>query len=336
MRAYTRCAWIAVHTTHSKERIEMLQRACSVIFLVAVIASLPCGAQGGAQSALQSAFVGRQVRIEIDMPGTQQGVDLRVEREDPMDWRAYSSRLKQFGPAIRSGDRATITTLVVKKNLIEFQLDGGGFGTFWDDTRTTIAPYQIEKSSYERQLENDIRDTSDPQKKRDLQRELDRVRQRREREQRADDRAAQIASQLKAQEMADKRMRGGSRFNLRWSGSIPQDQLTSETVMKLLDGYIDFGNLQGQKPILQPAAQNAAAANANAPANGAPASPITQLKRDMQMGAISELLGLGRMLSESTSEEGLKTQIFEYLPNDYRAEVTYVDGVVVRYSITSR
>src|ERR1035438_6278043 len=336
MRAYTRCAWIAVHTTHSKERIEMLRRACSVIFLVAVIASLPCGAQGGGQSALQSAFVGRQVRIEIDMPGTQQGVDLRVEREDSMDWRAYSSRLKQFGPAIRSGDRATITTLVVKKNLIEFQLDGGGFGTFWDDTRTTIAPYQIEKSSYERQLENDIRDTSDPQKKRDLQRELDRVRQRREREQRADDRAAQIASQLKAQEMADKRMRGGSRFNLRWSGSIPQDQLTSETVMKLLDGYIDFGNLQGQKPMLQPAAQNAAAANANAPANGAPASPITQLKRDMQMGAISELLGLGRMLSESTSEEGLKTQIFEYLPNDYRAEVTYVDGVVVRYSITSR
>jgi len=121
----------------------MLRR---VIFFAIVIASLPCGAQGG-QSALQSAFVGRQVRIEIDMPGTQQGVDLRVERDDPMDWKAYSSRLKQFGPAIRSGDRATITTLVVKKNLIEFQLDGGGFGTFWDDTRTTVTPYQIEKSS---------------------------------------------------------------------------------------------------------------------------------------------------------------------------------------------
>jgi len=56
----------------------------------------------------------------------------------------------------------------------------------------------------------------------------------------------------------------------------------------------------------------------------------------MQVGEISELLGLGRMLSESTSEEGLKTQIFEYLPNDYRVEVTYVDDVVVRYSITSR
>ncbi len=318
----------------------MLRRACSVTLLTIVptifaiaTASLPCGAQGGGQSALQSAFIGRQVRIEIDMPGTQQGVDLRVEHDDPMDWRAYTSRLKQFGPAIRSGDRATVTTLVVKKNLIEFHLDGGGFGTFWDDTRTTVTPYQIEKSSYERQLENDIRNTSDPQKKRDLQRELDRVRYRREREQAADNRAAQIASQLKAQEVADKRIRGGSRFNLRWSGSIPQDQLTPETVMKLLDGYVNFGDLAGQKPILEPVAQNIAAPNA--PAN-APNSPITQLKRGMQIGEISELLGLGRMLSESTSEEGLKTQIFEYLPNDYRVEMTYVDGVVVRYSITSR
>ncbi len=318
----------------------MLRRACSVIFFTVIptifaiaIASLPCGAQGG-QSGLQDYFVGRQVRIEIDMPGTQQGVDLRVEHDDPMDWRAYSSRLKQFGPAIRSGDRATVTTLVVKKNLIEFHLDGGGFGTFWDDSSTTVAPYRVDKSSYERQLERDISNTTDPQKRRDLQRELDRVRQRREREQRADDRAAQIASQLKAQQVADKRIRGGSRFNLRWAGSIPQEQLTPEAVMKLLDGYISFGDLRGEKPILQPTAQNPQV-NPNTPAN-APASPITQLKRGMQIGEISELLGLGRQLSQSTSEEGLKTQIFEYLPNDYRVEMTYVDGVVVRYSITSR
>jgi hypothetical protein len=318
----------------------MLRRACSVIFFTVIptifaiaIASLPCGAQSG-QSGLQDYFVGRQVRVEIDMPGTQQGVDLRVEHDDPMDWRAYSSRLKQFGPAIRSGDRATVTTLVVKKNLIEFHLDGGGFGTFWDDSSTTVAPYRVDKSSYERQLERDISNTTDPQKRRDLQRELDRVRQRREREQRADDRAAQIASQLKAQQVADKRIRGGSRFNLRWAGSIPQEQLTPEAVMKLLDGYISFGDLRGEKPILQPTAQNPQV-NPNTPAN-APASPITQLKRGMQIGEISELLGLGRQLSQSTSEEGLKTQIFEYLPNDYRVEMTYVDGVVVRYSITSR
>ena len=315
----------------------MLLRHRLIVPLVVSLGALPALAQGNAQSTLQNYFVGRQVTLQIDMPGTQQGVDLRMDRDDPMDWKAYSNRLKQFGPAIRSGDRSTITTLVVKKNLIEFQLDGGGFGTFWDDSSTTVTPYHVDKSSYEKQLENDIRNTSDAQRKRDLQRELDRVRYRREREQAADDRAAQIASQMKTQQVADKRLRGGSRFNLRWTGSIPQDQLTPEAVMKLLEDYIDFGNLASQKPILQAAAQNTAAtANAKAPAGGASGAPVTQLKRGMQIGDVSEMLGLGRMTSQSTSEEGLKTQIFEYLPNDYRVEVTYVDGVVVRYSISSR
>jgi hypothetical protein len=308
-----------------------------IVFLCAMtVAVMPATAQSSGQSALQNYFVGRQVKLQIDMPGTQQGVDLRLDRDDPMDWKAYSSRMKQFGPAIRSGDRSTITTIVVKKNLIEFQLDGGGFGTFWDDSSATVTPYHVEKSSYEKQLENDIRNTGDPQRKRDLQRELDRVRNRREREQRADDRAAQIASQLKAQQVADKRTRGGSRFNLRWAGNIPPDQLTPDAVMKLLQDYVDFGDLQAEKPIFQATAENLAPANTNAPATGAPSSPITQMKRGMQIGEVSQLLGLGRQLSQSTSEEGLKTQIFEYLPEDYRVEVTYVDGVVVRYSISSR
>jgi len=313
----------------------MLRRTFVTFLLALALALVPGFAQNSGQSALQNYFVGKQVTLQIDMPGTQQGVDLRVERDDPMDWKQYSGRLKQFGPAIRSGDRATVTTLVVKKNLIEFQLDGGGFGTFWDDSSTTVTPYHVDKSSYEKQLERDINNTTDPQKRRDLQRELDYVRSRREREQRADDRAAAIASQLKTQQVADKRLRGGSRFNLRWNGSIPQDQLTPQAVMKLLDDYIDFGNLEAEKAILQPVAQNTATTT-NPPAKSAAASPITQLKRGMQIGEVSELLGLGRQLSQSTSEEGLKTQIFEYLPNDYRAEVTYVDGVVVRYSISSR
>jgi len=80
---------IAVHTTQLQERIGMLRRAGSVIFFAATIASLPCGAQGG-QTSLQNYFVGRQVRVEIDMPGTQQGVDLRVERDDP--WTGKATR----------------------------------------------------------------------------------------------------------------------------------------------------------------------------------------------------------------------------------------------------
>ncbi len=313
----------------------MLRSATAILFLGSMLSISAFAAQAGGQSALQSYFVGKQVTLQIDMPGTAKGVDLRQDRDDPMDWKQYSSRLKEFGPAIRTRDRSTITTLVVKKNLIEVQLDGGGFGTFWDDDSTTVTPYHVDKSNYERQLERDIRDTSDPQRRRDLQRELDRVRRNREREQRSDDRAAQIASQIKTQQVADKRIRGGSRFNLRWNGAIPQEQLTPDAVMKMLEAYVDFGDLQQQKPILQATATNPIAPAA--PATGADGStPMTQLRRGMQIGEVSQLMGLGRQLSQSTSEEGLKTQIFEYLPNDYRVEVTYVDGIVVRYSIESR
>jgi hypothetical protein len=311
----------------------MRRRSAAILFL-GLMSSIVGFAQGSGQSALQSYFVGRQVTLQIDMPGTAKGVDLRQDRDDPMDWKQYSSRLKEFGPAMRSGDRSTITTVVVKKNLIEFQLDGGGFGTFWDDDSTTVTPYHVDKSNYEKQLERDIRDTTDPQRRRDLQRELDRVRRNREREQRYDDRAAQIASQMKTQQVADKRIRGGSRFNVRWNGAIPQNQLTPDAVMKMLEAYIDFGDLQQQKPILGATATNPPPPSA--PATGAAATPMTQLKRGMQIGEVSQLMGLGRQLSQSTSEEGLKTQIFEYLPNDYRVEVTYVDGIVVRYSIESR
>ena len=311
----------------------MIRRACCLAFLFSA-AVLAASAQGP-QSSLQSYFVGKQVTLKIDMPGTQQGVDLRVDNDDPMDWKKYSNRLKESGAAIRSGDRSTITTIVVKKNLIEFQLDGGGFGTFWDDTSTTVTPYHVDKSNYEKQLEQDIRNTSDPQRRRDLQRELDHVRNRREREQRADDRAAAIASELKTQQVADRRLRGGSRFNLRWAGSIPQDQLTPDAVMKLLDAYVDFGDLAAEKPLFQQTAQNQSA-KLQPVAAPAGSSAVTQLKRGMQIGEVSSMLGLGRQLSQTTSEEGLKTQIFEYLPEDYRVEVTYVDGVVVRYSINSR
>jgi hypothetical protein len=312
----------------------MLRRAIAILFVGLMFSLSGFAAQASGQSALQSYFVGKQVTLQIDMPGTAKGVDLRQDRDDPMDWKQYSSRLKEFGPAIRSGDRSTITTLLVKKNLIEFQLDGGGFGTFWDDDSTTVTPYHVDKSSYEKQLERDIRDTSDPQRKRELQRQLDYVRRQREREQRTDDRAAQIASQMKTQQVTDKRLRGGSRFNLRWNGSIPQDQLTPDALMKMLGAYIDFGDLQQQKAILQATATNPPAPSA--PPAGAVSTPMTQLKRGMQIGEVSQLMGLGRQLSQSTSEEGLKTQIFEYLPNDYRVQVTYVDGVVVRYSIESR
>jgi hypothetical protein len=293
---------------------------------------LPSNAQSGA-STIEAYFTGKEVVLRIDMPGTQKGVDLRFNKATPMDWKEYSSRIKQAGTAIRKGDTARVTAIVVKKDMVEFQLDGGGFGTFGDDTTTKVEAKATDKSDYEKDLEKQISETTDEDRKIQLQRDLDRERARRQKQEAANLRAAQVASQMKAQQVADKRAQGGSRFNLRWSGSIPADQLTPAAVMKLLADYVEFSGATAP-PSASQGQSNAAPA---ATSNGAPVgSPTAQLKRGMKMEEVATLLGPGKQLSESVGNGGLKTQVFEYLTDDRRAEVTYVEGLVVRFSISSK
>lgn len=300
--------------------------------LLAVAFPALLSAQTG--SNIVSYFTGKQVLVKIDMPGTQKGVDLRYNKDNPMNWKEYSSRIKQYGTAIHKGDVARVTTIVVKKDTIEFQLDGGGFGTLGDDSNTTVTPTSVPKSDYEKSLERQIANTDDPDKKKQLQRDLDRERARRQREDAANQRAAQVASQIKSQQVMDKRMQGGSRFNLRWQGSIPADQLTPDAVMARLSEYIDFSGFQtaGSPPL--------------APSPSMPVSqphrsqssvpPTSQLQRGMSVNDVAALLGQGKLLSESVGDNGLRTQVYEYHSGDRRAEVTFVEGTVVKFSITSQ
>jgi hypothetical protein len=287
-------------------------------------------------SALASYFVGKQVVVKIDMPGSQKGVDLRFNKPSPMDWKDYSSRIKQFGVAIRKGDVSRITNIVVKKDMIEFQLDGGGFGTFGDDTKTTVDAQTVEKSDYEKDLERQIAQTDDEDKKRSLQRDLDRERARREKLEAQNKQAAAVASQMKAQAVAQNRMQGGSRFNLRWSGSIPAGQATPEAVMKALADYVNFGAVQASESGMAPPAGSPPAENTPPAEDASAASPTAQLKRGMTMDQVNSLLGSGKQLSESVGDGGLKTQVYEYLTSDRRVEITYVDGLLVRFNISSR
>jgi hypothetical protein len=304
--------------------------------VILAVSAFSAAAQGNA-SALESYFNGKQVQLRIDMPGSQKGVDLNYDKPSAMDWKQYSSRIKQFGAAIRKGDVATVTSFVVKKDMIEFQLNGGGFGTFGDDTKTTVDPTVVEKSNYEKQLENEIANTDDEDKKRQLQKDLDRERARRDRQNAENQRAAQVASQIKAQQVEGSRMNGGSRFNLRWKGSIPSELLTPESVMKLLSDYVQFDVHAAGAPPPNGGEGHDLPPGANPPDNNAPAgSPTAQLKRGMPISDVTNLLGQGRQLSESTTAEGLKTQVFEYLPGDRRVEITYVDGLVIKFSISSR
>jgi hypothetical protein len=323
----------------------MYRRARLLVSLALILIASSARAQSG-DAAIESYFSGKQVVLKIDMPGSQKGVDLRFDKTPPMDWKEYSSRIRDFGVSIRKGDTARVTTIVVKKDMIEFQLDGGGFGTARDDTKTTVEPKVAEKSSYEKDLEAQIAATDDPDRKADLQRDLDRERARRAREDSANKRDAQAASVAKAEQVADNRMRGGSRFNLRWKGSIPAGADTPDGVMKALAEYVQFGGDSGAA--VRPAARQnggespdsgaapSSALSSNAPPAEQDASPTARLKRGMKMSEVADLLGAGKKLSVSGGDNGLETIVMEYLVDDRRVEATYVDGILIRFTISSR
>jgi hypothetical protein len=307
-----------------QEKPTVFRAATSIVLLALTLSILPLSAQTA--DSLSDYFTGKEVVLKIDMPGTQQGVDLRLNKDNPMNWKEYSNRLKSNGVSIRKGDTARVTSFLVKDDRIEFQLDGGGFGTFFDDSSTTVNPRSVDKSDYEKQLERDIANTTDDDKRRRLQRDLDRERSRRQRQQADNQDAAMVASQIKSQKVADDRLRGGSRFNLRWAGAIPADQKNPEAIKKLLANYVSFDSseMAGPPP---PAVQDTGGDS------GIPAT--AQLKRGMKMGEVSNLFGPGKQISESVGGDGLKTQVFEYVTGDRKVDVTYVEGVVVRYSISS-
>jgi hypothetical protein len=297
----------------------------SIVVFVIVLWTLVSGGQNA--DPLQS-LVGKEVVVKIDMPGTQQGVDLRFNKDNPMNWKEYSNRLKANGVAIRKGDTARVTGVVVKDDRIEFQLDGGGFGTFFDDSSSTVNPQTVDKSDYEKQLERDIANSTDDDQRRRLQRDLDRERARRQRQEDDNRNAAQVASQIKAQKVADQRLQGGSRFNLRWNGTIPPDQKSPEAVMKLLAAYVSFDGASQAGALPPPPAMQNSASDGAIPATA-------QLKRGMKMDEVTNLFGQGKQVSQSVSGDGLKTQVVEYVSGDRRVDVTYVEGLVVRYSISS-
>src|ERR1700677_1035791 len=121
-----------------QEKAAVFRSATRVVLFAMAVCALPLlNAQDS--DALSNYFTGKEVVLKIDMPGTQQGVDLSFNKDNPMNWKQYSSRLKANGVAIHKGDTARITGFVVKDDRIEFQLDGGGFGTLFDDSSTTVA-----------------------------------------------------------------------------------------------------------------------------------------------------------------------------------------------------
>ena len=137
----------------------------ALITMVCGMGLWPALASAQSELQLRQAFEGRYVIVRMDMPATHRGVDLYPEREPAVDFQSYSARLREFGVALREGDRVMVTAVRVKKKNIEFQLGGGGYGVFGDDSGSVYVPTES-KSRREKDLEKYIKDERDPDRRR--------------------------------------------------------------------------------------------------------------------------------------------------------------------------
>ncbi len=175
--------------------------------------------------------------VLLDMPGSVEGVNVRPDKRRDLDTEEYRSGLRRFGIALEEGDTAVITLIKVKDDLIEFQLDGGGYGTFFDDTDTSPDTPLKQKSEREKGLERRVRDEKDTARRAELEDELETVRDLRERENRRIQNQRDRETERKEDRIALKRLQGGSRFNLRFEGKVPRD-IRPEDITEMLEEYV--------------------------------------------------------------------------------------------------
>lgn len=304
------------------------------ILAFAWMSVLPLAAQN--EEALRRFFEGRNVRVKMDLPATKEGMDVYWRQDPPVHMQTYSQRMRQFGPALRSGDSVAVTAVKVKGKNIEFQLGGGGYGVAGDDTGSVSVP-SVPKSNREIELEKQISRESNSDNRDRLKRELARVRDQRESEERRQRARAKELEILKKQEIANLRMQAGSRINL-WfqDGRLKESVPTPQELMQMLEDWIDFGS-RGAGP--QPARTPAYSEPPPPPppptsTAGTPAVP-GRITRGMSVDQVHSILG-----NPSKAREGkqgdLPTVTETWDRADERVEVLYVGGVVVKYSTTSR
>ena len=290
----------------------------SLVLLALVAAAQPAAAQ--TEDHLRLFFEGKPVKVRIDMPGSDDGVDVYPGRTQTVDFPKHASRLKQFGTALKRGDEVMITKIKVKKDLIEFQLGGGGYGTFMDDASSDVYVPSAGKTQRERNLEKEIEKETDSAKRKKLVEERDALRKEREREDARNRAEAEQAKQLKENNVRQRRLDGGSRFNIRYERTIPGAELSPDAVMKALAEYVDFSTM-GHK------------ASEGAPAG---ATPTPAKSGDLRKGLTAEEVDaiLGRPESINQRNEGtLKVSSSTYRRNGHTITAEFVEGVLIRYTI---
>ena len=321
-----------IRASESNSRSSILLFALSCLLVIALAS--PSVAQD--ERTLKRFFEGKMVTVKIDMPATQQGIDLHPEYSPPIDFDHYSSRIKNYGTAIRNGDQVMITKIKVKGEHIEFQLGGGGFGTFGDDLATSAVSSQyIPKSNKQKQLEAELLTTTDPARRARIEVEIADEKDRRRREQQRADATAQIAKQQAETRVQEQRKGGGSRFNVRYSDHVPADAKTPTGLMHALSQWVEFppdvfgpDSPDAQKPDAEPVPPPSTAFDENKSGGFLP------IHKGMTEDDVVDVLGAPTERSESEAA-GMKVVKATYKQSGITVETQFVEGLLVKFSITN-
>ena len=299
------------------------------IFAALLLVSRGAWAQN--EAILRQAFEGKVVTVKIDMPATQQGVDVYPLDQMPVNFREVAERIKDNSTALRIGQQVMVTKVLVKKNShIEFQLGGGGYGTFGDNTSTSVSVVNQGETKAEKALRDSIKHAPGPTKRKQFEKELASLREERERENaRAEAEAKQAQSVMEAN-LRMKRAESGSRFNVRYRNGIPGDALTPDGLMRALAQYVDFGQGSG-------VASSGGGGTSDVPgkvftSGGSRPSP-SSLRKGLLLEEVETLLGPAATASE-TKEGKLTVLKRTYRKDGQRISASFVNEVLIDFAIT--
>jgi hypothetical protein len=302
------------------------------ILSVLLAFSLVPQAKPQTEAILQDYFGSKNAIAKMDLPGTNDGVDLDLmaDGRGRVDYDSYQKRLKKFGIAIRNGETATITKIKLKGKHLEFHLNGGGYGTLGDPTDTTVSWSPVPKSQREIDIEETLERGLSRERCDRLEEERDDLRRQRERQNERRRRDAEIATQEKVAAIQAKREQDGSRFNIYFASNPAENDLTRERIMRALQDCLIFSGQQtseinaGQIGRVEPQLSVVESSRLN----GA-------LKRGMSREDVDAIFGAAVMQQESR-EGKFKVLNCIYESGQERITIEYVDGVLIHYSISSR
>jgi hypothetical protein len=304
--------------------------------LLLALALTPAAALAQNEAALRQAFEGKSVSVRIAMPGTSRGVDVAPMQQPAVNFRLVADRIKDFGTALEVGQQVMVTKVVVKKDShIEFQLGGGGYGTFGDDAGTQRVFTGFEgESARERALRDSIKTAPTAAQRARLERELQTARATRQRENAKAEAEAAQANAAREANLRSRRKEGGSRFNIRYQGGIPPEALTPAGVMAALADYVDFA-ATGTKGAAAAAGETLTRVEPKPATGGGASGGLAGLRKGLSIRDVEALLGPADTAAEE--RQGTLTVLKRgYSAGGMKVTTSFVNDVLIDFAISPR